>query len=539
MNKSNAVKRKRYQQSRDPITTDMVWLLAFGLCFSCGLAFAAEQAAFSRERQISRDASSDTGSEGFKTTDAANDGSDNLDRLEIKLFQHTYNKEGVNDRLNRLENLIFGQSEIGSTEERIAALLNAVPNLDKGEPAPGKPSANEITSSSANTHGSSNHTGNKESAQYSGQRTSKKNGEQQDLSNSAELGDTAEQSKYPAVTAIETKLLNRDYANEPIQDRLARLEKKVLGQVSTSSDLSERVDRLKQATGIDIARKPGSASDWLEDNDEMLMQQQPSASAKSTNDDFGNPNVYDDMQRAYAAGNYPFSSPYFPDQPLKNHASFSIKSFGLSQQVSALEHEIFHKAYEHDPLPARLNRLETTVFPDQKPAVDKPLPQRVENLLAKVPISQKELQALARANGIYATADLNQSDSNNLADAANSNNANSGKRTPGGLGKLMNSIGNMLSGGMVGGFPMSSGNYVVDPKTGMLIDPTTGTVINPNTGTAYGTRSYSPGYYPYGASPYGMSPYGMGGFGVSPFGTPYGMGSGFGFGNSGFGFGFR
>ena len=169
--------------------------------------------------------------------------------------------------------------------------------------------------------------------------------------------------------------------------------------------------------------------------------------------------------------------------------------------------------------------------------MDKPLPDRVQNLIAKVPISQNELRSLALENGIDPGSNPSQSIQRG-DNPANGNANNMAAKQPSGIGKLMNSLGNMLSGsGMSGSYPMAGGNYVVDPRTGMLINPATGTVINPNTGTVYGAQ-------PYTASPYGMSPYGMGGmsgFGMSPFGmSPYGMGmgSGFGFGGGGMGMGF-
>ena len=82
----------------------------------------------------------------------------------------------------------------------------------------------------------------------------------------------------------------------------------------------------------------------------------------------------------------------FPEGPQAKQTPVSIKSFGLSQQVTALEHEILAKSYERDPLPARVNRIEAAVFPGQKPSVDKPLPERVNILLSKIPIRQDELQ---------------------------------------------------------------------------------------------------------------------------------------------------
>ncbi len=549
------------------------WLLSIGVCFCCGTAVAAddlsnadivnqgseqtlEQAGGASnptgESRSSKPAGGlapaptspsdavsssrrgeEHGDESVSSAATSSAYDDKLSQLENKLFQHNYAKDSTDDRLNRLEKLIFGENQNGTIDNRVSALVKAVPNLESGAPpiSENTPTSNGTKEAGTMQDGQMQ-AGGASPAPTNPTGTSK-----------ADAEDVEDQSKYPAVTAMETKLLGKDYASEPIKDRLARLEKKVLGKASTSDDLSDRVDRLKQATGIDLARKPGSPSDWIEEDQDESMMREPlgSITDMTGNNNFGNRDIYQDMQKSANIpsnpSGYPFASPYLPDQPTKS-PPVTIKSFGLSQQVSALEHEVFHKTYEHDPLPARLNRLETTVFPDQKPAVDKPLPDRVQNLLAQVPISQKELRDLAIANGIDPGSNLNNSD--NLGNTASSVN-----KQHSGIGKLMNSLGNMLGGsGMTGGYPMAGGNFVLDQRTGMLINPATGAMINPNTGavinpgngTVYGAQPYVPAYPSYGTTPFG----GMSGFGMSPFGSPYGMGmgSGFGFGGGGMGMGF-
>jgi hypothetical protein len=453
-----------------------------------------------------------------------------LNKLETKLFQHTYAKDTPDTRIDRLEKLIFGESQKGSVNERVSALVKAVPNLDSPPPV----TASE-NSTAANQDDNAKESANQEKPKH-------KKSKSENIAADDAANDSVSVGNYPAVTAMETKLLGKDHAQEPIQDRLARLEKKVLGSVSTSDDLSERVDKLKSATGIDIARKPSSATDWIEDDDDMLGR---SPSGRGGDTDLSTHDAYKDMQSAYGtadapytASQNPFDSPYFSQGKTKA-GTISIKSFGLSQQVTALEHEIYGKSYEHDPLPARVNRLEATVFPGEKPAVDKPLPDRVQTLLAKVPIRQDELRHLAKIYQIEPDQDSTNTDPNDPAAI---------QRSRGNLNKIMNSLSNMLSGGMQGGYPMQSGNYVVDPASGLLVNPNTGYVVNPNTGTTYNTRRNTPygmgnyGYsnynnsynsmYPFG-SPMGSS-YGMGGMGGMGFG-----GGGMGFGGGGMGFGFR
>ncbi len=432
-----------------------------------------------------------------------------LDKIENKLFQHNYAKDATDARISRLEQTVFGENKKGSNDERVAALVKAVPNLDN---APADSAANNNSVASDNPSNS----------EATGKAPAKSREVAKDDADNGDLP-----GNYPAITAMEAKLLGKDYSAEPVKDRLARLEKKTLGAVSTSSDLSERVDKLKEATGIDVARKP-NLSDWLEEDDDTVAHGAP-PSSRGGNLGFGNQDVYQDMQKSHSIKN-PYSSAYVPDQANRN-AGISIKSFGLSQQVLALEHEIFAKGFEHDPLPARLNRLEASVFPGQKPNTDMALPQRVQILIAKVPIPQQELQSLAENYQIDPGTSM-------ATDSFGNN--NTAPRSHKNLNKIINSLGNMLSGGMAGGYPMSGGNYVLDPTTGMLIDPNTGYMINPNSGTMYNGRpnynssgSGNYGYNSFGASPFGGPGLGMGS-GIGP-----GFGSGFGFGGGGMSFGFR
>jgi len=491
------------------------WLFGLGIYLGCAITLnvACSVSAFAASED-------NKGSQSLSNTDTQ------LDKLEKKLFQHNYAKDSTDARLERLEKIIFGESQKGSNDARLAALVKAVPNLDNSAAAVGTASSETPV---ADTSGNAKNEANQAKRHKSGK--SKDIASENDTDNSAGVGN------YPAVTAMETKLFGKDYASEPVQNRLARLEKKKFGAVSTSDDLSERVDKLKEATGIDIASKQRSLNDWLEDDDDTGAR----SSRRGADDlSYVSPDIYKDMQKSFGMPTNrmrdPYSSAYIPDITTGG-PGISINSFGISQKVIALEHELFGKSYEHDPLPARLNRLEASVFPGQKPAVDTPLPQRVQNLLAKVPIRQQELQQLAQTYGV-------DTDNANTAQDDSNNTSNANQKSRSSLSKIIGSLGNMLSGGMAGSSSVNGGNYMLDPRTGMLVDPNTGNMINPNTGTAYSAGSVSPygsGRYGYnnnylnnGMAPFGM-PYGMG----SGMGSGFGSGFGFGGGGTGFGFGFR
>ncbi|MBI4532979.1 MAG: hypothetical protein HY711_03445, partial [Candidatus Melainabacteria bacterium] len=209
--------------------------------------------------------------------------------------------------------------------------------------------------------------------------------------------------------------------------------------------------------------------------------------------------------------------PPAPPRPAPNVTARSnpYPARGLNDQVRTLEQEVFGRAYLKDPLPARLNRLESTVFPQEKAWVDKSLPDRVNRLTSIITLSQPG-RRIAQNSGVsraepgyedYGDLDIGQSQL-------------SQPRATSGLSKIINSISSFLGGGYAGGYPSVGGNLITDPQTGLLYDSLTGSLIDPVTGVVVGQR-LSPGV--------GSSMGGFGSFsnGFSPFGSlPYGMGSG-------------
>ncbi|HEY9868267.1 MAG TPA: hypothetical protein V6D08_03810, partial [Candidatus Obscuribacterales bacterium] len=209
-----------------------------------------------------------------------------LSKLEVKFFQHDYPKETIDSRLERLEKMVFGEVRPGSNYERLQNLLAAVPNLSPKV-------ADEEVADEPDIPGAAPAAG---AGKPSGNR-----------GNSPPRQETAERdyappqgSKYPAVTAIETRLFGRDYADEPVGKRLDRLEVKLFGKPSGIDDLSERVDRIKQRTGVDIARQAPPGSDWADEDEDMdYYMDQPVARSGEDGKSFSGRDLRKDMQQAF------------------------------------------------------------------------------------------------------------------------------------------------------------------------------------------------------------------------------------------------
>ena len=447
--------------------------------------------------------------------DAAEDA---VAKLEIKFFSHDYPKDPIAARLDRLEKMVFGESKTGDTDKRLSSLLAVVP-------------------------------GSKESTETTSEETAQKPqaSDRTPLNPAKETADYAppSSSKYPAVTAIEQRMFGKDFAAEPINQRLERLETKVYGKVSASDDLSYRVDRLKDRTGIDIVKQATQGSDWADEDADQNAEAGQVTPMASNDDQPAFNNSRRNLQRTFgtpqgAGGGWPYpqsqgripqgspapgpsyagAPPLAPDY--QNH-----QQLGLNQQVASLEKEIYGKTYAHEALPARLSRLEQTVFPEQPPAQDMPLPQRVKKLLAVIPLSQPN-PSIAQSRSEMQQNDPDPNDMPNpYQQQAPSNYQSRQPRSgSGGLSKIIGSIGNFITGGPMGGSP-AQGGMVQDPQTGLLYNQATGTLVDPITGAVVGQRAtpYYGGGGSYQGFNNGFAPMGGGtGFGIGGGGMRFGMG---------------
>jgi len=390
--------------------------------------------------------------------------SSQLGQLEVRFFQHQYPKDSTEGRLSRLEKLIYGGVKAGAIDKRLNDLLTMMP-------------ATKLTSPEHTIGGSQS---NKTSAETAG------------------LSDGT--SSYPAVTAIEKRLLGYEFSQEPLAQRLDRLEKKLFGKSSSSSDLQDRVEQLKQSTGVDIAKQVPAGSDWVED-DEMEyipVRTSPLANASGENG------------KSSVGAITPFASPL---RTLTQRPPI----LGMSQQVSALEKEIFGKIYMREALPARLNRLETTVFPGKTPSTGKPLPERVNHLLAVIPLSNLQPKTSRNAMDL----DFDQDDFGTLTSVKTGGNS---------LSKIISS----MSGFLNSGNSRTGRTMLTDPQTGLLVDPSTGSLIDPDTGVVVGQSArYGSNLNAYGQGTVGSFNSGFAPSGIMPYGFAGGNGVRFGFGGIG------
>gem|GEM_PF-435201 len=282
-----------------PFTNSLVALsLALGVTFGSGLNYALPAFA-----SISQD--------------------ERLSKLEVKFFKHTYPKDEDGARLERLEKMIFGEAKSGDDAVRLKNLASTVPNLNdlptESDGGASATASGDSGSSGQSAPGDSSPAA--EAPRNVSNRSSGKRGARPSTPAAAPAATPstddgpvatkvlAGESKYPAVTALEQHLFNRDYASDAVGDRLNRLETKVFGRPSRFTDLSERVDALKEKTNIDIAKQAPAGSDWTDDDDDsgraFPVPKRNEPVARADGDDgrsFSGRDVGQDLKKAFGIG---------------------------------------------------------------------------------------------------------------------------------------------------------------------------------------------------------------------------------------------
>jgi len=155
--------------------------------------------------------------------------------LELKFFEHTFDKEPSEDRVERIERLVKGEVGQGNPADRIkdiAADLQA-----DGE-----------SLSPAQDHDLSRApVKKKQSAVQSGNAAAT---ETSDNTSSVDRGD------YPKVTNLEKEILKQTFPGQTLPARLARLETSAFGSPSASTDLGARTDILESYAEQTLHDKP-------------------------------------------------------------------------------------------------------------------------------------------------------------------------------------------------------------------------------------------------------------------------------------------
>ena len=279
---------------------------------------------------------------------------------EHKYFERNFETETDDQRLNRLENFIFGATNSGDAAHRTAQIIAAV-----GLPAELKPTPPVEAATSKPTPAFS-----------PGSYAPSQN--QPDQS----------PGHYPRVTALETAILGQSYPTEPITNRLNRMELKAFGTQSQNTDLSARTDALDQYAVTKLHIKPENA---LATNPRMDGQV-PSAAAGNLGSFESNPfvrglrSIASDLNpvNSIAASSQNKTSSYSSEEDADDPAAEAHRKMIEQQLIDAAkpnapsshertlsrvawcEMQLFGKSFPQLHLLQRLHQLNSDLFPSDK-----------------------------------------------------------------------------------------------------------------------------------------------------------------------------
>lgn len=140
-------------------------------------------------------------------------------QLESRFFFHPYASDPLEKRLERLELLVFGQTQAGNNGERLTQLKKMIADKDRASaqrstvapPVTAQPTAPPKADSS---------------------------------------------SQYPVLNTLEWRALKKTYPQDSLDQRLQRLETKLFGQPSPAMAYADRVERLQRTLGTAASDAP-------------------------------------------------------------------------------------------------------------------------------------------------------------------------------------------------------------------------------------------------------------------------------------------
>ena len=165
--------------------------------------------------------------------------SSQLRLLELKYFEHTFDGDSAEERVERIEKLVRGEAGEGNPSDRVKSVV-ATLQADGQSLAP----VSAASQSAAASSGSRNP-----------KTASNNSGSSSQASNPAATG-PGDRGAYPHVSNLEKEILKQTYEGEPLPDRLARLETKAFGQPSSGNDFGGRTDKLEDFAESVLHNKP-------------------------------------------------------------------------------------------------------------------------------------------------------------------------------------------------------------------------------------------------------------------------------------------
>lgn len=262
-----------------------------------------------------------------------------LSKMEKSLFGLDYSSQSDDARLNRIEEVVYGEPSKTAVSQRVDKLKKDLSADLIGQEI--KPKKDSFEDEDA---------GVKESFQKEDKTVD-----------------------YPVVNAIEDKVFHNEFKSMDINQRLANLEQRVFKK-NYSDDLSTRVDRLKNAVVPNtIASSSEEDSDYSDSQDYYGRADDSHQILPNLKNYYAPPNAmpsqnYTSMMPSDSFQDNGYKSPIEDDDSMPSynqnnsvHDSYPVYA-SITVPLAALEKSVLRKSYPDDTVSNRLTRLELKLF---------------------------------------------------------------------------------------------------------------------------------------------------------------------------------
>ena len=341
-----------------------------------------------------------------------------LSSFEERYFDQTFSSETTEQRLDRIERLVYGAKRNGTVDERVSRLLIDVPELTKAEPekAAVKPAEAPVP-----THMTEEqpviaplNAQSQPAATYppqTGQAYPPQNGQSYPPPQTAATYPNQSAPTYPAQAAPSyPPQAGQGYPPQTssaygVTPPGANPYTAQPGVAPTSYGQQGRVYQAETAGAVpgteDYPTVSALEKEIMGKTYENLPVQDRLANMEQKA--FGAPSAVHDLSKRvevleeYAAKQSPKGEDYLASSTPAIVSPAQRTS--LTHQVDELEKKIFHKTYGHDSLSNRLTRLEKSVFPLQPPQSFNPTIERIDRLEATVePIQSPQTKIASQSH---------------------------------------------------------------------------------------------------------------------------------------------
>lgn len=266
---------------------------------------------------------------------AQSQASKTLSTIENNLYGIEYSNQNDSERLDRIEQTVYGEKKSGSVKSRLSALDKDIASEQMGK---------EVTPRKyAFTNGEDDGDNFYSPKTQQGQQLAQ---QQEEYIEPEEKADP--NIEYPVVDSLEQTAFGKSYKQMEIKTRISNLEKHAFRKTYTNDDLATRVDRLKDKLAYNAPKHSDEAffahDDYYQDESYLA----DNAQTQYPDNYFSPQNVQQES----------FNNSVNPEKAWDRQ----ISDRDFRSKLNKLEKNVYKQSFSNDTVDKRLSRLESTVF---------------------------------------------------------------------------------------------------------------------------------------------------------------------------------